>query len=112
MNNHNPQNAPLSSLVFLVSFLQSLSNPTVMALSTSLLGNVLRGGGLNFGDERMIQGEGQDSSCWLLESVSLSWQIFLNKSPGQSTVLLSCVRFGMVGDSKAHPGRPLAYFTN
>ena len=37
---------------------------------------------------------------------------FLNKSPGQSTILLSCVRFGMVGDSKAHPGRPLAYFTN
>ena len=111
MNNYNPQNAPLSSLVFLVSFLQSLSNPTVMALSTSLLGNVLQGG-LTSGDERMIQGEGQDASCWLLESVSLSWQIFVNKNSGQSTVLLSCVRFGMVGDSKAHPGRPLAYFTN
>ena len=67
--------------------------------STSLLGNVLQGG-LNFGDERMIQGEGQDSLCWLLEIISVGWQIFLNRSPGQSTVLLSCIRFGMVGDSK------------
>ena len=114
MNNYNPQNAPLLSSPS-VLFPQEPLNPTSVApSSTSLLGNVLQGG-LNFGDGRMIQGEGEDSLYWLLEILPMGWQIFEQEPWSQALLefaFLFCVRFGMVGGYKAYPESPLAYFTN